>query len=101
VSARLGEDALLQALRNPSATIVSGFAAKEVVQDDGSVVRGRFRNDSELAVQIQSSDGSRWVTFFKDRVQAVRDSDESLMPDVYSRIGDREQQQFLACLHSL
>ncbi len=68
---RLGDDALMQALMNPSATIVSGFEAKEVEQEDGTVIRGRYRNDSELAVQIQSEDGRRWVTYFKERVKGV------------------------------
>lgn len=98
---RLDDDALLQALTNPSASIVSGYGAKEVEQEDGTVVRGRFRNDSELAVQIQSEDGSRWVTFFKDRVAAVRDSGESLMPDTFANLGANEQQQLLAFLKSL
>lgn len=98
---RLDDDALLQALVNPSASIVSGYGAKEVEQEDGTIVRGRFRNDSELAVQIQSEDGRRWVTYFKERVSAVRDSDESLMPDTFANLGANEQQQLLAFLKSL
>ena len=91
----------MQALMNPSATIVSGFDAKEVEQEDGTVIRGRYRNDSELAVQIQSEDGRRWVTYFKERVKAVRDSKESLMPDIYANLAAQEQQQLLAFLKSL
>jgi putative heme-binding domain-containing protein len=98
---RLDDDALMQALMNPSATIVNGFEAKEVEQEDGTVVRGRYRNDSELAVQIQSEDGRRWVTYFKERVKAVRDSQESLMPDNYANLAAQEQQQLLAFLKSL
>ena len=101
LGSRLGDDALMEALLNPSASIVSGYGAKEVEQEDGTVVRGRFRNDSELAVQIQSEDGRRWVTYFKDRVAAVRDSSESLMPDTYANLGADEQQQLLAFLKSL
>ena len=101
LGSRLGDDALMEALLNPSASIVSGSGAKDVEQEDGTVVRGRFRNDSELAVQIQSEDGRRWVTYFKDRVAAVRDSSESLMPDTYANLGADEQQQLLAFLKSL
>lgn len=101
VAARLGEEALLQALLNPSARIADGYAAKVVVQQDGTTVRGRFRNDSERAIQIQSEDGTRWVTFFKDRVESVSDSAESLMPDKYATLGATEQQQLLAFLKSL
>ena len=101
VGSRLADDGLLQALMNPSASIVSGFGTKEVEQEDGTVIRGRFRNDSELAVQIQSEDGRRWVTYFKERVTAVRDSDESVMPDTFANLGANEQQQLLAFLMSL
>lgn len=101
VSSRLAGNALEQALLNPSATIVSGFETKVVQQQDGTVIRGRYRNDSELAVQIQSADGRRWVTYFKDRVESISDSDESLMPDVYARLGAAEQEQLLAFLRSL
>lgn len=101
VSSRLSEAALLQALTNPSATIASGYGAKVVTQTDGTLVRGRFRNDSELAVQIQSEDGRRWVTYFKDRVASVSDDDQSLMPDIYSTLDANEQEQILAFLKSL
>ena len=101
LGSRLGDDALRQALMNPSASIVSGYGAKEVEQEDGTVVRGRFRNDSELAVQIQSEDGRRWVTYFKERVTAVRDLDESLMPDTFANLSVSEQEKLLAFLSSL
>jgi|TARA_B110000240_G_scaffold82687_1_gene94251 putative heme-binding domain-containing protein len=101
LGSRLGDDALRQALMNPSASIVSGYGAKEVEQEDGTVVRGRFRNDSELAVQIQSEDGRRWVTYFKERVTAVRDLDESLMPDTFANLSVSEQEKLLAFLRSL
>jgi putative heme-binding domain-containing protein len=97
----LGEAQLREALSNPSATIVSAYEAKVVTQQDGTVVRGRFRNESELAVQIQSSDGSRWVTYFKDRVAAIEDADASLMPDVFADLGATEQENLLAFLNSL
>jgi len=93
--------ALERALLNPSASIISGYGSKVVEQQDGTVIRGRFRNDSALAVQIQSEDGTRWVTYFKDRVKSVTDSSESLMPDVYANLGATEQQQLMAFLKSL
>ena len=62
---------------------------------------GRYRNDSELAVQIQSSDGRRWVTYFKDRVASISDADESLMPDTYATLSASEQEQLMAFLKSL
>ncbi|MBQ13183.1 MAG: hypothetical protein CMQ17_02125 [Gammaproteobacteria bacterium] len=101
LSARLDNNQLIQALVNPSQSIVSGYEVKVVEQNDGTVIRGRFRNDSELAVQIQSNDGRRWVTYFKDRVNSVTDSTESVMPDVYATLGALEQEQLLAFLKSL
>ena len=101
VTARLSEAALLQALVNPSATIADGYGAKIVEQQDGTQIRGRFRNDSDRAVQIQSEDGKRWVTFFKDRVKSVADSQESLMPDVFATLGASQQEEILAFLNSL
>ncbi|PCJ23513.1 MAG: hypothetical protein COA96_11735 [SAR86 cluster bacterium] len=101
LSSRLSDDALLQAVLSPSATIVSGFETKIVEQNDGTQVRGRYRNDSDLAVQIQSEDGRRWVTYFKDRVKSITDSAESLMPDTYASLGAVEQEQLLAFLKSL
>ena len=100
MSSRLNGDALERALLNPSASIVSGYEARVVERQDGSVIQGRYRNDSDLAVQIQSEDGTRWVTYFKDRVKSVTASDESLMPDVYSDLGAAEQ-QLMAFLKSL
>jgi putative heme-binding domain-containing protein len=101
IGSRLSDAALQEALLNPSASIASGYAAKEVEQQDGTVIRGRFRNDSALAIQLQSEDGKRWVTYFKDRVKAVRDTDESLMPDVFATLSAAQQQQLMAFLKSL
>jgi len=101
VTARLSDSGLLQALNDPSASIVEGFGAKIVTQNDGTVVQGRYRNDSELAVQLQSADGRRWVTYFKDRVASVEDASESLMPPVFSTLDSKEQEQIVAFLKSL
>jgi len=101
IASRLADAALQQALLNPSATIVEGYATKIVQQPDGTTVRGRFRNDSERAIQIQSEDGRRWVTFFKDRVTSISDSSESLMPAVFATLGAAEQEQLLAFLKTL
>ncbi|MEX0618040.1 MAG: c-type cytochrome [Pseudohongiellaceae bacterium] len=102
VSARLDDAELRHALVEPSANIAAGYEVKEVTLPDGSVIRGRYRNDSELAVQIQSEDGARWVTYFKDRVESITDTDRSLMPDdVFAALTGDEQQKLLAFLKSL
>ena len=101
VASRLSDSGLMQALEEPSATIVDGFGAKVVTQNDGTVIQGRYRNDSELAVQLQSADGRRWVTYFKDRVASVEDAQLSLMPNVFTTLSREEQEQIVAFLKSL
>lgn len=101
VASHMPETALVRALSDPSAVITEGYAVKIVELPDGSTVKGRFRNESEQAVQIQSEDGSRWVTYFKNRVKSITDSSESLMPDLYSGLDAAQQQALLAFLKSL
>lgn len=101
ITSRLDNDGLLQALSEPSASIVDGYQAKIVVQQDGTEIRGRYRNDSDLAVQIQSADGRRWVTYFKARVASVSDAEESLMPATFNGLDAAQQQSLLAFLKSL
>ncbi|PCH61743.1 MAG: hypothetical protein COC19_04390 [SAR86 cluster bacterium] len=101
ISSHLNDALLEQALLNPSQTIAAGFEVKEVELTDGKIIRGRFRNESELALQILSEDGKRWVTYFKARVNGISDSEESLMPDVYATLSAEQQQQIMAFLKSL
>ena len=101
IGSRFNNQQLMQALIDPSQSIASGYEAKIVEQNDGTLIRGRFRNDSELAVQIQSADGARWVTYFRDRVKSISDSSESLMPDLFANLGAIEQENLLAFLKSL
>jgi len=101
VASRLSENDLLEALLDPSASIASGYEAKVVELPDGTVVRGRFRNESDLALQIQSADGSRWVTYFKERVNAISDATESLMPEIFAGLDPEARENLLAFLKSL
>ena len=101
LGSRLDDAALREALMNPSASVAEAYRVKQVVLPDDTVVTGRYRNDSEQAVQIQSADGARWVTYFKARVKSVSDVPDSLMPDVFASLGEQEQQQLLAFLKSL
>jgi len=98
---RLDAAELREALINPSASIASGYGAKTVITTEGGRITGRFRNDTELAVQIQSADGTRWNTYFKDRVQEVIDETTSLMPDVFADLPVRAQENLQAFLRSL
>ena len=101
LSARLSEAEIERALTSPSADIAAGYGAKVVEQNDGSTVRGRSRNESDLAIQIQSEDGNRWITYFKERVKSITDARESLMPDTYTTLSAEEQEQLMAFLKTL
>lgn len=101
VYARLGDDGLQEALAKPSAKFSQGFPVKEVELQDGTVIRGVARNETDTSVQIQSLDGKLWRTYFKDRVKAVRDSKTSVMPRIFSDLNRQERQQILAYLRSL
>jgi hypothetical protein len=72
-----------------------------VTRSDGTIVVGRFRNESDRALQIQSEDGRRWITFFKDRVSSITNEESSLMPDVFSTLEKTEREEILAFLRAL
>jgi len=72
-----------------------------VTKSDGTIVVGRFRNESDRALQIQSEDGRRWITFFKDRVSSITNEESSLMPDVFSTLEKTEREEILAFLRAL
>jgi hypothetical protein len=52
-------------------------------------------------LQIQSEDGRRWITFFKDRVSSITNEESSLMPDVFSTLEKTEREEILAFLRAL
>ena len=101
LSDRLDAQGILQAVSSPSASIIEGFGVKVIELNDGTTVSGRARNETANTVQIQSADGKRWRTYFKDRVKSVSDRDTSLMPNIYAGLSSAQQQQIVALLNSL
>ncbi len=101
VYAKLGDDGLQEAFAKPSAKFSQGFPVKEVELQDGTVIRGVARNETDASIQLQSRDGKLWRTYFKDRVKEVRDSKTSVMPEIYSDLNRQQRQQLLAYLRSL
>jgi putative heme-binding domain-containing protein len=101
VAQRLSESELKEALLDPSAKVAKNYRAKKVTRSDGTIVVGRFRNESDRALQIQSEDGRRWITFFKDRVSSITNEESSLMPDVFSTLEKTEREEILAFLRAL
>jgi len=101
LSGRLDAQGILQAVSSPSASIIEGFGVKVIELNDGTTVSGRARNETANTVQIQSADGKRWFTYFKDRVKSVSESDTSLMPNIYAGLSSAQQQQIVAFLNSL
>jgi quinoprotein glucose dehydrogenase len=92
---------LVNALLNPSGRITEGYETKQIELNDGTIIRGRLRNESELTVQLLSGDGEAWVTYAKDQLKSVIDVDESLMPPVYGTLPTEQQEQLIAFLNSL
>ena len=101
VYAKLGDDGLQEAFAKPSAKFSQGFPVKEVELQDGTVIRGVARNETDASIQLQSRDGKLWRTYFKDRVKEVRDSKTSVMPEIYRDLNRQQRQQLLAYLRSL
>ena len=100
-NADFGEAQLREALEAPSRSIVSGYGVKILETNDGQIIKGRYRNDSEQAIQMLSEDGKRWLTQFKRNLNSVTDSPESLMPDIFNSLDSDEQEALLAFLKSL
>jgi putative heme-binding domain-containing protein len=98
---RLADEEVTEALMNPSAKIAVDYRAKKITKSDGSAVIGRYRNESDRALQIQSVDGRRWVTFFKDRVDSITNEESSLMPSIVSTFEEVEREQLMAFLRTL
>ena len=101
VARRLDDSELKEALLEPSAKVAKNYRAKKVTKSDGTIALGRFRNESDRALQIQSEDGRRWVTFFKDRVSSITNENNSLMPRIFSTLEKAERDQLLAFLRAL
>lgn len=101
VYTRLGDDGLLEAFSKPSASFAEGFPVKVIELNDGSTLRGVARNETATSLQIQSLDGKRWRTYFKDRVKSVSDSKSSVMPDIYADLNRQQREQLLAYIRSL
>ncbi len=101
VAARLDEAQLREALEAPSRSIVSGYGVKILETNDGQIIKGRYRNDSEQAIQMLSEDGKRWLTQFKRNLKSISDSDESLMPEVFATLSVDEQEALLAYLRAV
>jgi putative heme-binding domain-containing protein len=101
VARRLDDSELKEALFDPSAKVAKNYRAKKVIKPDGTIVLGRFRNESDRTLQIQSEDGRRWVTFFKDRVSSITNENDSLMPSIFLTLEKMERDQLLAFLQSL
>ena len=99
---RLSEAEIRQAVVSPSETIAEGYGSKELALKDGTIVRGRFRYETDTTVQILGDDGALWTTYFKSDARSVKDLEISLMPHgLLDALSEADQNALIAFLVSL
>jgi putative heme-binding domain-containing protein len=93
-------EALVTALRDPSANVPAGFHAVELVED-GRRIEGVIKAQDAFSIQVLTVDG-RLVGYDKAGLTRITPRDGSLMP-AYSRdaLGDAELEDLLAYLGTL
>lgn len=98
VARELTVDQIRQALLQPSAEIAAGYSLVTLRMRDGSALRGFVRNRTRFDIQLQDLKGALHPVSL-DRVSAVEDERQSLMPAVNAPAG--ELQNLIAYLSSL
>jgi putative heme-binding domain-containing protein len=93
-------EALVTALREPSANVPAGFHAVELVSD-GRRIEGVVKAEDAFSIQVLAMDG-RLLGYAKAELTKLTPREESLMP-VYSRdkLGDAALEDLLAYLGTL
>jgi putative heme-binding domain-containing protein len=93
-------EALVTALREPSANVPAGFHAVELLSD-GRRIEGVIKAEDAFSIQVLALDG-RLLGYTKAALKKLTPRDESLMPK-YSRdkLGDAELEDLLAYLGTL
>ena len=98
VARELTVDQIRQALLQPSAEIAAGYSLVTLRMRDGTTLRGFVRNRTRFDIQLQDLKGALHPVPL-DRVSAVEDEKQSLMPAGNASPG--ELQNVIAYLSSL
>ncbi len=97
---KLPKEALMDAIRNPSAGISFGYEAYEITLDDGSVVMGLITSRSESEIQLKYPDGSIEKIELK-KIRSQKQLKESVMPALHQAMAPQELADLLAYLGTL
>ncbi len=85
-------------IRNPSGWIIPGYRTVEAKLQDGSIVKGFARNQSQFDLQLQTFDG-RFEFFDRSEIASLSEPDVSLMPK--TALSDQEVEDLVAYLSRL
>ena len=76
------DEFLIESLLHPSQVIRKGYETVSIVTSDGEVVRGLRVKESDDAWELRdATDLSKSIVINKDDIEAVKQSDKSMMPD--------------------
>lgn len=94
---------IYEAVAEPSKKVLRDYRAKKLVLQDGTEVRGMFRNDTPESVQILNADGNLWTTYLKKDIKSEETlRKESLMPEgLLGKLNEAETKDLFAYLFSL
>jgi putative heme-binding domain-containing protein len=94
-------EALLTAIREPSAAVAEGYRVVTLVTGDGERVRGTVKGEDAFSVQIVDAD-ERLQGYRKSELAEVIRERGSLMPAAWpDRLSDRDLEDLLAFLGTL
>ena len=101
VGGKLDREALAEAIREPSRQIVEGYRTSVLALEDGRIVQGLVRGESEEEVTLVDLEGKA-KTYRLAEVEERGESSSSLMPDTLaSGLSESEFADLLAYLESL
>jgi putative heme-binding domain-containing protein len=94
-------EALTQAIRDPNASIATGYQAVMLVTRDGQRIRGARKSEDALSIQIMETNG-RLRGFLKSNLRDVINEPASLMPAFGSdTLSDADLNDVLTFLNTL
>jgi len=98
-SNRSNLDYLLENIVDPSAVMANEYRQSILLTDNGQVITGIVRSETEKAVTVQTADAT--VVVPKDEIERRMVSEQSMMPDdQLSQFSDHEKRSLIAYLRS-
>jgi putative heme-binding domain-containing protein len=101
IASSLSRDALIQAIREPSAAIAAGYQAVTLITRDGQRVRGAKKSEDAFSIQIMDTH-EQLQGYLKGSLRELNRDTTSLMPAFGpDRLGDRDLDDLLLFLNTL